>query len=91
MEHAPLVVPESTAARMLAVSVAALRRWRREQRGPHFVRLGRCIRYPIRDLQLFLDEHGERVPIETCDPSRTLRGKRRNQVSPHESSPEVHK
>jgi hypothetical protein len=91
MEYAPLVVTESAAARMLAVSIAALRRWRREQRGPRFVRLGRCIRYPIQDLKIFLNENGEPVSFETRDPSSILPGNRHHQVSPRECSPGVDK
>ena len=48
------VVREAEAARILAVSVAALRRWRREGRGPTFVRIERCVRYRVADLEHFL-------------------------------------
>jgi predicted site-specific integrase-resolvase len=61
MEQIPLTIPqllgEKQAARMLAVSVAALRRWRREGRGPRFTRLERCIRYDIRAIERFLAEN----------------------------------
>jgi hypothetical protein len=62
---------------MLDVSTAALRRWRRENRGPRFVKLGRCVRYLLRDLEVYLEENkkptatvrdedaGEFVSIET--------------------------
>jgi hypothetical protein len=50
----PLVVREVVAARLLGVSVAALRRWRRERRGPPFVRLERCVGYPVADLEAFV-------------------------------------
>jgi hypothetical protein len=50
----PLIVREAVAARLLGVSVAALRRWRREHRGPAFVRLGRCIGYRMVDLDAFI-------------------------------------
>jgi hypothetical protein len=56
MEVALQLVTERDAARMLAVSVAALRRWRRENRGPAFVRCERCIRYDLRALERFLAE-----------------------------------
>lgn len=52
--NTPLVVREQAAARLLGVSVAALRRWRRERRGPPFVRLERCIGYPVADLEAFV-------------------------------------
>ena len=56
MELALQLVTEREAARMLAVSVAALRRWRSEKRGPEFVRCERCVRYDLRALELFLSE-----------------------------------
>jgi len=56
-DMSPLAVDEHGAARLLAVSVPALRRWRREQRGPRFARLGRCIRYRVDDLNQFLSEN----------------------------------
>jgi len=53
----PQLVTEAQAARMLAVSVAALRRWRREDRGPAFTRCERCIRYDLRAIERFLQEN----------------------------------
>jgi predicted site-specific integrase-resolvase len=53
----PLVVTEGEAARLLAVSKAALRRWRREGRGPRFTRLERCVRYDLRAIERFLAEN----------------------------------
>lgn len=40
-----LLVNEKEAARLLSVSPAALRVWRREKKGPEAVRLGRAVRY----------------------------------------------
>jgi hypothetical protein len=51
----PLVVREPVAARLLGVSIAALRRWRRENRGPAFVRLQRCVGYRMADLESFIN------------------------------------
>lgn len=48
------VVREREAAQMLGVSVAALRRWRHEGRGPIFVRMERCVGYRVADLDKFL-------------------------------------
>jgi len=53
----PQMVDETQAARALSVSVAALRRWRHEGRGPHFARLERCVRYEVRKLRKFLEEN----------------------------------
>jgi predicted site-specific integrase-resolvase len=58
METQNLVLPrmlnETAVAEALAVSVAALRRWRREGRGPRFVRLERCVRYSEGDVKNYL-------------------------------------
>jgi predicted site-specific integrase-resolvase len=48
---------ERQAARLLACSVAALRRWRREGRGPEFTRLERCVRYDTRAIERFVAEN----------------------------------
>jgi hypothetical protein len=53
----PQMINEKQAARILSVSVAALRRWRHENRGPKFARLERCIRYNIRELAQFLEQN----------------------------------
>ena len=51
------VVREPAAAKTLGVSKAALRRWRREGRGPSFIRLQRAIGYRVSDLEKFLLEN----------------------------------
>jgi predicted transcriptional regulator len=56
-EITPIAISEKQAARMLGVSAAALRRWRRERRGPDFLKLERCIRYRLTDLNQFLNEN----------------------------------
>ena len=53
----PMVVTEGEAARLLSVSRAALRRWRREGRGPEFTRLERCVRYDLRSIELFVTQN----------------------------------
>ncbi len=53
----PQMINEKEAARLLAVSVAALRRWRHEGRGPQFARLERCVRYSVRELARFLEQN----------------------------------
>jgi predicted site-specific integrase-resolvase len=57
MEITPRVLNERQAARTMCVSVAALRRWRREGRGPEFVHLERCVRYPVQAIERFLTEN----------------------------------
>jgi hypothetical protein len=46
---------ERYAASFLAVSVETLRTWRKQDRGPRYRRLGRCVRYSIADLVAFVD------------------------------------
>jgi hypothetical protein len=53
----PQIVNEKQAAQILAVSIAALRRWRRERRGPPYVKLERSIRYSVTSLEQFLTEN----------------------------------
>jgi predicted site-specific integrase-resolvase len=50
----PRMLNETAVAETLSVSIAALRRWRREGRGPRFVRLERCVRYSERDVENYL-------------------------------------
>jgi len=63
METNLQLVTERFAARILAVSVAALRKWRRENRGPAFIRCERCIRYDIRAVEQFLAERSSSKKI----------------------------
>lgn len=51
IERDKLVVDEREAARLLSVSVACLRRWRQERRGPKFVHLGKLVRYPTSEIE----------------------------------------
>jgi hypothetical protein len=46
---------------ILKCTVAALRRWRRERRGPRFVKLGRLIRYSQTDLESFVERNTQNV------------------------------
>ena len=50
----PQMMEEKQTARLLAVSTAALRKWRREGRGPQFTRIGRCVRYELSAIQRFI-------------------------------------
>ena len=51
------LLTEIELSKLLAVSVAALRRWRREGRGPRFIRPGgRLVRYRVQDVSSWLDE-----------------------------------
>ena len=46
---------EKEVARQLCVSLASLRRWRLEKRGPRFVKLGALVRYRPEDLERWMD------------------------------------
>jgi predicted DNA-binding transcriptional regulator AlpA len=48
---------EERAAEILSVTTAALRRWRRELRGPRYVKVGRLIRYRESDLETWIDQN----------------------------------
>ena len=49
------LLTEDQTSKVLQCTKAALRRWRREGRGPQFVKLGRLIRYRQSDLECFID------------------------------------
>lgn len=50
-----LSVSTPEAARILGYSSAALRKWRREGKGPRFIRHGRSVRYKLSDLRAWED------------------------------------
>ncbi len=45
---------ESEVAQRLRVSVACVRRWRLERRGPKFIKLGALVRYRPEDIEQWL-------------------------------------
>lgn len=48
------LMTEDEVAKALNISVASLRRWRVEQRGPLFVKVGSLVRYRPEDLESWL-------------------------------------
>jgi excisionase family DNA binding protein len=48
------LLTEDAVAKQLNVSVASMRRWRLERRGPHFVKVGSLVRYRQEDLEAWL-------------------------------------
>jgi predicted DNA-binding transcriptional regulator AlpA len=54
-------INESELARQANISTAVLRKWRREGKGPRFVKLGRLVRYLTRDVDAWLDEQAVRT------------------------------
>lgn len=51
------LLKEGEVAQVLQCTQSALRRWRREGRGPDFVRVGRLIRYSRSALEDFIEEN----------------------------------
>jgi len=58
-----LLVRENEASRLLSVSIAALRRWRREGRGPDFIRCEGCIRYDLRAIEQYLEANSSQQAL----------------------------
>jgi len=48
------LMTEADVADRLHVSLASLRRWRLEQRGPQFIKVGSLVRYRPEDLETWL-------------------------------------
>jgi predicted DNA-binding transcriptional regulator AlpA len=58
------LLEESDVAKLLKVSVAALRRWRTEQRGPRFIKVGALVLYRPVDIDQWVETRrsgGERT------------------------------
>lgn len=49
-EIGPALLMEHEVADAIRVSVSSVRRWRASSQGPPFVKLGRAVRYPAKDL-----------------------------------------
>jgi predicted DNA-binding transcriptional regulator AlpA len=56
-EDSARAVSEADLARRVSVSTAVLRKWRREGNGPRFLKLGRLVRYLVRDVDAWLEAH----------------------------------
>ena len=48
------LLTEQEAATLLRVTVKAVQGWRYRGGGPRFVKVGRCVRYRLEDLQAFV-------------------------------------
>jgi Helix-turn-helix domain len=48
------LLTEEDVARQLRVSVASLRRWRLERRGPQFIKVGSLVRYRPDEIEVWL-------------------------------------
>ncbi len=51
------IITEREAAKLAGWSCDALIKWRREGRGPQYIRVGRSIRYRLSDLLDWIEEH----------------------------------
>jgi excisionase family DNA binding protein len=49
-----ILLTESEVSQLLRVSLARLRKWRVEKRGPRFIKIGSLVRYRSADLQQWL-------------------------------------
>ncbi len=47
-------IREREAAKYLGVSVSAMRAWRMRSQGPQFIRLGKMVLYPIKELEAYV-------------------------------------
>ena len=45
---------EADVAKALSISLAAVRRWRTEEKGPRYLKLGTLVRYRLRDVNEWL-------------------------------------
>jgi predicted DNA-binding transcriptional regulator AlpA len=48
------LLTEREVAQRLSLSVAALRKWRQRRQGPIYLKVGKCVRYPLADLEIWL-------------------------------------
>ena len=51
----PNLLTESEVAKWLQVSLACLRRWRFERRGPPYLKIGSLVRYRSDDVNIWVD------------------------------------
>ena len=52
-----MLLNETQVAQLLCCTKSALRRWRREGRGPRFVKIGRLVRYRQEDVEDFINQN----------------------------------
>lgn len=70
-----MLLTESEVADRLRVSLACLRRWRLERRGPRFLKVGSLVRYPAEELKHWIGSLPAGGTLATSAPTgRNLRG-----------------
>jgi hypothetical protein len=57
LDESAAAMTETELARRASVSIAVLRKWRREGKGPRFLKLGRLVRYLFGDVHAWMEEH----------------------------------
>ena len=67
--NSPEVLNEREVAQMFGFMIPFLRRCRRERRGPHFLKVGKLVRYRRTDIESFLCAHA----VETDPGGRCAR------------------
>ncbi len=63
----PELLTEREVAAKLRISTAALHKWRRERRGPAWVKLERAVRYPVSDLQAFINRNKKAAVLPAAE------------------------
>ena len=70
-----MLLTESEVADRLRVSLACLRRWRLERRGPRFLKVGSIVRYPAEELKHWIGSLPAGGTLATSAPTgRNVRG-----------------
>lgn len=64
--HAEYLSPEA-AARFLGFSIRTIEGWRQHGGGPRCTRIGRTVRYRVRDLVAFMDANSEEAADATAE------------------------
>ena len=73
------LLTEQDAAALLNVSVKSLQGWRSRGGGPPFMKLGRCVRYAVPDLEAFVRSA---LRTSTSDPGPAFPGRPGIRVEP---------
>ncbi len=68
-----MLLTEPEVADRLRVTLACLRRWRLERRGPRFVKVGSLVRYPAEELDHWIESLPAGGTISTSNTARNFR------------------
>jgi excisionase family DNA binding protein len=69
-----MLLTEPEVAERLRVSLACLRRWRLERRGPRFLKVGSLVRYPTEELDRWIESLPVGGTVTTANVSQAARG-----------------